>query len=232
MPTDEPALAGFVKRGKPSAAATSASTRLGSALKASSRIVRKLVTGTAASRSSLFITSLSIPMAEPNTPAPTYGMPATSNRPCRAPSSPKVPCSTGKTTSILPGPPITLCVEPAGREGSCTGNPGSTRTSRGSRSLARSFSGSCLSQRPALSMPISTGSKRDRSSAASTLRADKMEISCSADWPPKRIPTRIFSLDDMHPRYYLTRAGSPRDPGACAKWSYPLGGRVAAKRRC
>src|SRR2546421_560642 len=38
--------------------------------------------------------------ADPSTPAPTYGRSASSRRPCTVPSSPKVPCSTGNTTSI------------------------------------------------------------------------------------------------------------------------------------
>ena len=45
--------------------------------------------------------SLSMPAAEPSTPAPTYGMSASSSRPWMVPSSPNVPCSTGKITSTL-----------------------------------------------------------------------------------------------------------------------------------
>ena len=37
--------------------------------------------------------------AEASTPAPTYGTPASSSRPCTVPSSPNGPCRTGKTTS-------------------------------------------------------------------------------------------------------------------------------------
>ena len=40
-----------------------------------------------------------MPTDEASTPAPTYGRPASSSRPCTVPSSPKVPCSTGKITS-------------------------------------------------------------------------------------------------------------------------------------
>ena len=47
-----------------------------------------------------FIAILSIPKAEASTPAPTYGMPTISRRPWMVPSSPNVPCKTGKTTSI------------------------------------------------------------------------------------------------------------------------------------
>ena len=58
--------------------------------------------GIPASRSNLFITSLSIPTAEPRTPAPTNGTSANLRSPCTVPSSPKGPCRTGKTTSIFP----------------------------------------------------------------------------------------------------------------------------------
>jgi hypothetical protein len=37
--------------------------------------------------------------ADAVTPAPTYGTSASSRSPCTVPSSPKGPCSTGKTTS-------------------------------------------------------------------------------------------------------------------------------------
>ena len=40
--------------------------------------------------------------AEAATPAPTYGTPASSSRPWTVPSSPKGPCSTGRTTSTAP----------------------------------------------------------------------------------------------------------------------------------
>ncbi len=53
-------------------------------------------------RNSVFITALSMPTAEPRTPAPTYGTLASSSSPCTVPSSPNGPCSTGKTTSMEP----------------------------------------------------------------------------------------------------------------------------------
>ena len=49
--------------------------------------------------------------ADAMTPAPTYGRSASSSRPWTVPSSPKVPWSTGKTTSI-PG-----CAPGSGRIG-------------------------------------------------------------------------------------------------------------------
>ena len=51
------------------------------------------------SRSTDLNWSLSIASDEAATPAPTYGMPASSSRPCTVPSSPNGPCRTGKTTS-------------------------------------------------------------------------------------------------------------------------------------
>ncbi len=55
-------------------------------------------------------TSLSIASAEPSTPEPTYGTPASSSSPCTVPSSPKGPCRTGKTTSTAPSVAGTLDV--------------------------------------------------------------------------------------------------------------------------
>jgi len=48
---------------------------------------------------SVFITALSMPTAEPSTPAPTYGTFASSSNPWTVPSSPYGPCRTGKTMS-------------------------------------------------------------------------------------------------------------------------------------
>src|SRR2546430_9220178 len=57
------------------------------------------VTGIPRSRITALKTSLSIASAEPSTPAPTYGTPASSSRPWTVPSSPNGPCRTGKTRS-------------------------------------------------------------------------------------------------------------------------------------
>ena len=40
--------------------------------------------------------------ADAATPAPTYGMPASSSSPWTVPSSPNGPCRTGSTTSTAP----------------------------------------------------------------------------------------------------------------------------------
>ena len=49
------------------------------------------VTGMPWSRITALKTSLSMQSAEPSTPAPTYGTPASSSRPCTVPSSPNGP---------------------------------------------------------------------------------------------------------------------------------------------
>ena len=57
----------------------------------------------AGARSRDLKTALSIPIADPVTPAPTYGIPRNSRNPWRVPSSPVVPWMIGKTTSARPG---------------------------------------------------------------------------------------------------------------------------------
>ena len=61
----------------------------------------KSTIGISASRSNLFVTSLSIHIAEPNTHEPTNGTFAILNNPCIEPSSPYVPCNTGNTISTI-----------------------------------------------------------------------------------------------------------------------------------
>ena len=99
MPTDEPRFAGFTKSGRPSwSRASSKSIGFDEYLLAA--INR--ATGMPASLSNRFITSLSMPMAEPSTPAPTNAIFASFSSPWTVPSSPKGPCKTGKTTSNDP----------------------------------------------------------------------------------------------------------------------------------
>ena len=101
MPTDEPRFAGFTNTGYFSEPSISLRAFFG----CSRHMLRKTVTcftiGKPASRKRRFIMSLSMPADEPSTPAPTYGMSASSSRPWMVPSSPNVPCSTGKMTSTL-----------------------------------------------------------------------------------------------------------------------------------
>ena len=67
-------------------------------------------------------------------------------------------------------------------------------TLRGSPVAASRVACDSRRQRPCLSMPTKNGSKRPRSSARVTLRADSSDTSCSADRPPNRITTRSFLL--------------------------------------
>jgi hypothetical protein len=67
--------------------------------------VRNFGVGILASRKRRFITSLSMPTAEPNTPAPTNGRLASLSKPWTVPSSPNGPCKMGKTTSTVPNLP-------------------------------------------------------------------------------------------------------------------------------
>lgn len=116
------------------------------------------------------------------------------SKPCRQPSSPRVPWTMGKITSMCSSKPLpevsTTC---------WLALPGTTASSRldwlrairaGFSWLIRKFEVSLRCQWPALSMPIRMGSKRDRSRASTMLRADCSETSCSAERPPKIIPTR------------------------------------------
>src|SRR3989344_6038160 len=58
--------------------------------------------------------------------------------------------------------------------------------------LRSSYNDAGVSHLPSRSMPIGTTSNASGSSASATLRAEMIEISCSADLPPKSKPTRSF----------------------------------------
>ena len=151
-----------------------------------------------ASRSRRFITSLSMPTAEPRTPAPTKGMSAILSRPWTVPSSPNVPWRTGKTTSTG------FCGRRLERRSHCFDLFDGTNASallsrsnliaRGRSAFCSSFSSSLKYHFPFLSMPIKTTSYFFLSIASTTFLAEMREISCSADLPPKRTATRIFFL--------------------------------------
>ena len=104
------------------------------------RSVTFRVTGIPRSRITALNRSLSMQSAEPSTPAPTYGTPASSSSPCTVPSSPNGPCRTGKTTSTL---------AERGRHAVAVGHRQRLRPT-----AASSVAGSPSSQRP--SRPIST----------------------------------------------------------------------------
>ena len=94
-PIEDPPLAGFTNTGRPKCErSASVSSR------APSRITSR-VTGMPTAATSFFVYSLSIPHADASTPGPTYGTPAISSMPWTVPSSPYLPCSTGKTASMV-----------------------------------------------------------------------------------------------------------------------------------
>src|SRR5690606_30005712 len=168
----------------------------------------------------------SIPTAEPATPEPTYGTPASSKRPWTVPSSPLGPCRTGKTTSKA----RRSASSAGGRPPTATrpGPAGSARNAAGtiwaSRSFAPSLSAasgsSPTSHRPSLVMPMGITSYLAGSSAFMTDSADIRLTSCSPDRPPKRTATRTRWVNALPPGAACARAGSrtrdPDRPGAGA----------------
>ena len=106
------------------------------------------------------------------------------------PSSPKRPCSTGKTTSTLssartPLPGSTTSSPFAvGSAGSTTGAPSVTVGTRWSEMRIRVASPSVTTQAPSGVMPTGTTSYRSGSSAAITLPAETTEMPCSLLRPP------------------------------------------------
>src|SRR5205807_897309 len=187
-----------------------------------SQVLRKNVTcftiGSPAARNSDFMMSLSMPAAEPSTPAPTYGMSASSSRPWIVPSSPKVPCRTGNMMSTLMARSVARRASAGPSKGTspppcrCMGSGGTTTASPLANSAApgvasgspalrwrassaglpcnRRSAAPAVSQRPCLVMPIGTTSYLFLSIALRTEAADRSETSCSPLRPPNRTPTR------------------------------------------
>ena len=93
-PTDEPPLDGLDEDRQADARRRSSSPRARSASFTESATAARGV-GIPASRMTALKIDLSMPIAEPATPAPTYGTPSVSRKPCRAPSSPVVPWMIG-----------------------------------------------------------------------------------------------------------------------------------------
>ena len=99
MPTLDPRFAGLTNTGYPSCPVTRAITVAGADIHSSRSTTRYFACGNPRAANTSLATALSMPTAEASTPAPTYGMLASSSSPCTVPSSPYGPCSTGKTTS-------------------------------------------------------------------------------------------------------------------------------------
>src|SRR5207247_1978210 len=89
------------KHRRPSSASTAAQN---SSTSCPSCSARARAWGSPAAVNMRFIAILSMPIAEPSTPAPTYGRPASSSSPCTVPSSPYGPCINGMTTSTASSP--------------------------------------------------------------------------------------------------------------------------------
>src|SRR6266700_7706506 len=117
-------------------------------------------------------------------------MSASSSRPWMVPSSPKVPCRTGKIMSTL------MPRSDARRVRVVSGSPARRWRASCSGVLPFSnFSASAeVSQRPSLVMPIGTTSYLLLSIAPRTDAAERRETSCSPLRPPKRMPTRSFFM--------------------------------------
>src|SRR5579859_859812 len=118
-------------------------------------------------------------------------MPESSSRPCIAPSSPSLPCSTGSITSRL-----TVSYFPSSKTSSpCTPGSGDSTAARESL-FSQSAPGPLQSlQAPSSVIPIQNGSYFPRSRLFATSRADLTETGCSSERPPKMIPT--FSLPTL-----------------------------------
>jgi hypothetical protein len=186
IPTDDPRFAGLTKSGYFSEDSSLVMIFRGLFCHSRRRNVTCLVMGNPAARKRRFIISLSMPVAEPTTPDPTYASPASSNSPCMVPSSPKVPCSTGKTTSSCntswgeidsaerskgtsepPRPPpsagiggtITPCPLASSAAGAvCCGSPARSVPRSGYSPANRRSASPETTQRPCWVMPIGTTS--------------------------------------------------------------------------
>ncbi len=128
---------------------------------------------------------LSIPTAEASTPQPTYGILASSRRPCSVPSSPK--CRATRKKSRRPhGLGCPLAQHP--QESLVFGVWREKEPIVSQRSRARekeAGSAAIWYHAPLCVISTGIGSNLDRSIASKTDRADRRDTSCSAERPPK-----------------------------------------------
>ena len=128
------------------------------------------------------------------TPQPTYGIPDSSKSPCIVPSSPFLPCITGKQTSIciFSGPDSLKTVMPwsflSGESKAFVHLPLFIHLSSGKRETSPSK----RNHSPSLVIPSGQTSYLSRGMLLTTYEADTHETSCSLDTPPKR--TRTFFI--------------------------------------
>src|SRR5580658_2101776 len=189
IPTDDPSVAGFTNNGKRNFFLMAFSTLARSCSHSERRTARNGTIGNPACPNRRFCTSLSMPTAEANTPAPTYGNPASSINPCTVPSSPNVPCKTGNTTST----PTLGCpaAGPNGTRVAALGSGGNTTRSPDFSTSANSFIELVpTNQRPSFEIPIGTASYFSGSSARITEAAEASDTSCSPERPPNSTPMR------------------------------------------
>src|SRR5215469_7091589 len=115
-------------------------------------------------------------------------MPESSSRPCIAPSSPSLPCSTGSTRSRLI---VSYC--PCSKASNpCTLRSGDSMAARHLPSSQFASGPSQSFQAPLFVIPIQNGSYFPVSRFFATSCADLTETGCSSEQPPNIIPT--FSL--------------------------------------
>src|SRR5688500_437365 len=120
-------------------------------------------------------------------------MPDSSSRPCIAPSSPRVPCSTGNTRSSL----IVSYLPCSSTRSPCTLRSGDSTAGRHLPSSQSTSGPSQSLQAPAFVIPIQNGSYRSVSRAFAISRADLTETGCSSELPPNMIA--IFNLSTPAP---------------------------------
>ena len=206
MPIDDPPLAGLTNTGQPSSAISS-STRLRSASPADgpqslSRTTTYRPMGSPRAANSSFMYSLSMPAALASTPAPAYLIPAISSSPWIVPSSPKVPCSSGSTTSTSPSSggtavgPLNTSPPPLGPAAGVTDTPGVATASTDGEdpddSASRAGSAEVSTHRPSRAIPIGTTSYRSGSMPPRISPALAHDTACSLLRPPNTTATRIL----------------------------------------
>ena len=192
MPKDDPARTGLTNSGQPIDSAVAA---ISPAAAPRSNLV---LFGTAmpASAASLWARSLSMQRALGRTPQPITGTPASSNTPCTVPSSPFLPCRTGKAaanSSRRCEPSSQSSAQPPRSSERVQGTAFFCQRSAGSASAGPKY----RSQRPSRVMPTGSGVYAG-GKCASTAAADCSETPYSVEQPPKRTRIVLFAKDMMH----------------------------------
>ena len=156
---------------------------------------------------------------------PTTGVPQSWNAPCTVPSSPFLPCRTGKTTSTASSssfPPRSAASGSFGQPGRSTtsGSSGESHSSDGMRSSGPSYSFQTFSR----VMPTGSTSYFSGSRLVSTNIAERSETSYSELFPPNSTAARRRSLMKSDSFRYIARSRPARAFSLC-------GGRPENARR-